>query len=254
MCRSQHVSLNLQENPLRKLFDLTVGPVIQLIHGDELNIVPDRPFWLAPYAAFIDPTSKCLCESFRIRLIPSLTSLKLITTCPVHCHSKTGALLVGDPWVQEVIHDEGQRLQQLPCAREKVEMIGGIVNVTPLTGTEATKNKVLSRLSSVALVHIAAHGPMETGEIALAPDPMRTTHESKEEDYLLTIYRIPHSVPLHLSVYPMNDPRIEYHFSHQLSHEQFPPTTENCIHCFLLFLSELSPFHKPKKKRRRQLQ
>ena len=25
-------------------------------------------------------------------------------------------------------------------------------------------------------------------------------------------YCIPHSVPLHLSVYPMNDPRIEYHF------------------------------------------
>jgi len=71
------------------------------------------------------------------------------------------------------------------CQR-KVEMIGGILNVTPLTGTEATKNKVLSRLSSVALVHIAAHGRMETGEIALAPDPMRTTHESKEEDYLLT--------------------------------------------------------------------
>jgi len=117
--KSQHVSLNLQESPLRKLFDLTVGPVIQLIHGDELIIVRDGPFWLAPYAAFIDPNSKCLCESFRIRLIPSLTSLKLITTCPVHCHSKTGALLVGDPWVQEVIHDEGQRLQQLPCAREK---------------------------------------------------------------------------------------------------------------------------------------
>ena len=93
---------------------------------------------------------------------------------------------MGDPWVKEVIQDEGQRLQQLPCAREKVEMIGGILNVTPLTGTEATKNKVLSRLSSVALVHIAAHGRMETGEIALAPDPMRTTHESKEEDYLLT--------------------------------------------------------------------
>ena len=78
------------------------------------------------------------------------------------------------------------KLQQLPCAREKVEMIGGILNVTPLTGTEATKNKVLSRPSSVALVHIAAHGRMETGEIALATDPMRTTHEFKEEDYLLT--------------------------------------------------------------------
>ena len=35
---------------------------------------------------------------------------------------------------------------------------------------EATKEEVLKRIASVALVHIAAHGDSEHGEIALAPN------------------------------------------------------------------------------------
>ena len=89
--------------------------------------------------------------------------------------------------MQEVVDYKGERLQQLPCAREEVEMIGRILKTAPLTGTEATKDEVLRRLSSVALVHIAAHGLMETGEIALAPNPSRATPRPKEQDFLLTM-------------------------------------------------------------------
>ena len=49
-------------------------------------------------------------------------------------------------------------------------MIGDILKIQPLTGPEATKNKVLERIASAALVHIAAHGRAETGEIVLAPN------------------------------------------------------------------------------------
>lgn len=45
----------------------------------------------------------------------------------------------------------------------------------PLTGRNATKDEVLRRMTSVALLHIAAHGRMETGEIALAPNPGRAS-------------------------------------------------------------------------------
>lgn len=78
-------------------------------------------------------------------------------------------------------------MEQLPGAKEEVETIGRILEIEPLTGTEATKEEVLKRLSSVALVHIAAHGRMETGEIALAPNPIRDTPVPKEIDYMLTM-------------------------------------------------------------------
>ena len=139
---------------------------------------------MAPFAAFMDSNSKFLCESFRIRMVPSLTCLKLITECPAGYHSNTGALLVGDPWVQEV---PTYNLCQVPATKTEVEMIGRIVNTAPLNGAEATKDKVLRQLPSVALVHIAAHGRMETGEIALVPNPSRSSQEPTEEDYLLTM-------------------------------------------------------------------
>ena len=51
----------------------------------------------------------------------------------------------------------------------------------------ATKHKVLKRISSVALVHIAAHTKMETGEVILAPNTTRENPQPQEKDYLLTI-------------------------------------------------------------------
>ena len=190
--RSEKESHTLHAYPEKLTFFLLymaiIGPIADLIHGDELIIVPEGPLWLAPFAAFVDCNLKYLSESFRIRLIPSLTSLKLILTSPDDYHSKTGSLLVGDPWVQEVIiNDRGQKLDQLPYAKREVEMIGRILNTAPLTGKEATKNAVLKRLPTVALVHIAAHGRMETGEIALCPNPSRASQVPKDEDFILTI-------------------------------------------------------------------
>ena len=172
---SQRQSLNLQKSALSTLYDTIIDPIQDLLLGSELVLVPQGPLCLAPFAALQDTNSKYLCESFRIRVIPSLTSLKLIVDCQADYHSKSGALLVGDPWVQEFT-----KLQQLPCAREEVEMIGRMLGSRPLIGRQATKDEVLRRLGSVALVHIAAHGSMETGEIALAP-------KTGEVDCILTM-------------------------------------------------------------------
>ena len=162
----------LQEDnpPLAALYSYVIAPILDLIEGDELIIVPDGPLWLAPFAALLNPFSKYLCESFKVRLIPSLTSLKIIAHCPkFHCRS--GALVVGDPDMVEVTNSQGdQILEQLPFARQESQMIGQILNTAPLTGKLATKCEVLKQISSVAVVHIAAHGRMETGEIT---DPCR---------------------------------------------------------------------------------
>ena len=178
----------LQESSLSTLYCILIQPIADLIQGDELIIAPDGPLWLAPYAALVDADSKYLCDSFRIRLIPSLTSLRLLTDFPKEYHRRSGALLVGDPWVQEVRNSNGENvLEQLSFAREEVKMIGDFLNVTPLIGEKATKCEVLKELSTVALVHIAAHGCMETGEIALTPDPKRTSLIPTREDYILTM-------------------------------------------------------------------
>ena len=171
---------------LRTLYDIIIAPIADLVNGNELVLVPESALFLVPYAALINSQSKYLCESFRSRVIPSLTTLKLIVDCPEDFHSKTGALLVGDPCLDEVLF-EGRKLDKLPCAREEVEMIGKVLGTAPLIGEKATKDEVLKRLSSVALVHIAAHGRMDTREIALAPQTTRTSQIPAKEDFMLTM-------------------------------------------------------------------
>ncbi|XP_022777443.1 uncharacterized protein LOC111318841 [Stylophora pistillata] len=132
---------NSMTNALRKLHDIIVTPIADFVEGDEIVFVPEGPLCLVPYAALVDSNSRYLCESFRIRVLPSLSFLKLITDCPKEFHVKTGALLVGDPCYKQVIHQE-KLLSQLPGARKEVKMIGEIIGIAPLIGEEATKYEV----------------------------------------------------------------------------------------------------------------
>ena len=181
-------TLKCQNNSLYLFYDCVIGPIADLLESDELIIVPEGPLCLIPYAACVDNAARYLSETTRIRILPSLTSLKLITDCPEDYHNKTGALLVGDPCVETVRRKRKLvTILRLPRADKEVEVIGKILDTKPLTGRDATKDEVLKRMGSVALVHIAAHGDMEAGEIALAPNPDRTSTIPKDKDYLLTM-------------------------------------------------------------------
>ena len=174
------------KDALTKLYDVLFGPVADLIHDSDVTIVPDGPLFMVPFAVLKDKHFRYLSETLRIRLMPSLTSLKLMAQCPEQYHCTTGALLVGDPWVEN-IRFRGKRVRQLPSAREEVDMIGNILKTEPLTGKRATKSEVLGRLASVSLVHIAAHGCADTGEIILSANPTTSSKKPKEEDFLLTM-------------------------------------------------------------------
>ena len=162
-----------------------IAPISHLIKDEELIKVPDGSSFLIPYAALVDQNSRYLSETLRIRLVPSLTSLRLLAECPEGRHYTTGTLLVGNPWT-ETVRIEGKRIKQLPGAEEEVKMIGEILNVEPLTGENATKEQVLSGLNSVSLVHIAAHGSAERGEILLSPN-CGSPNPPKKKDFLLTM-------------------------------------------------------------------
>ena len=181
---TEESSTSAAVNSLRKLYDVIIGPIADLLQGEQLIIIPDGPFCLAPYSA--------LSESIRIRTVPSLTALKLIAGAPEDFHFNTGALIVGDPCLKEVsvtyTNQFGEPLwKQLGYAREEAEMIGKLLNTTPLIGSDATKDEVLKRLKSVALVHIAAHGCARTGEIVLAPQSNRTSKILEKQDFILTL-------------------------------------------------------------------
>ena len=171
-----------EQPPLTLLHKIIIAPVADLLGGSELIVVPGRSLYRVPFAALMNEKGKYLSEKFRIRYTPSLTSLKLIQDSPADYHSETGILIVGDPDVGTVVHQGRQiTVPRLPFASQEAEMIGRLLNVHHLTGKEATKQTVLRKIHSVGLIHIAAHGNADRGDIALAPS------NPANDDFLLTM-------------------------------------------------------------------
>ena len=163
------------DNNFKAFYDGMIGPIAEFLgpQDDELVIVPDGALCFTPWPAVI--------ESIRIRTVPSLTSYQLILNVPESHHKKTGALLVGNPCLKELKN----LLDDLPWAQKEVEMIASILNTIALIGRQATKAEVIKQMSSVGLIHIAAHGNDLTGEIALSPSPGWTSQFPLEEDFIL---------------------------------------------------------------------
>ena len=162
-------------------YKMFIAPVYDLLEEPEVIIVPDRRLYKVPFAALSEKEgAEYLSETHRIRVIPSLTTLKIIQDSPEDYHSNTGALIIGNPKVHW--------LPPLPGARKEAEMVGRLVGVPPLVEEKATKQAVLERISSVSLIHFAAHGNAERGEIALSPIPTPNSQNAiPKEAYMLTM-------------------------------------------------------------------
>ncbi|PFX27381.1 Tetratricopeptide repeat protein 28 [Stylophora pistillata] len=163
-------------------YKIFIAPVWDLLEEPEVIIVPESTLYKVPFAALKEKEgAKYLSDTRRIRLIPSLTTLKTIKDSPEDYHSNTGALIIGNPKVDWLL--------PLPGARKEAEMVGRLVGVQPLLKEQATKQAVLQRISSVSLIHFAAHGNAETGEIALAPFPSCNSPNAipPKDAYMLTI-------------------------------------------------------------------
>ena len=83
---------------------MIIAPVAEFLDQPELLIVPDRVLYKVPFAASMDESGKYLSEAYRIRIVPSLTTLGLIQGSPADYHSQSGALIVGDPDVRDVYY------------------------------------------------------------------------------------------------------------------------------------------------------
>lgn len=161
------------------------------ISQDEIVLVPDEFLYMVPFAALKDPlTGRYLVETKRIRIVPSIATLKLLSDRPKDLDSKGEALIIGNPSVGKVICN-GQEREFSSLFHTKIEAIGisNLFSVTPLIEEHATKSAVLEKLrQGVSVVHVAAHGDADKATIALAPSAeVKAARIPEEEDYMLTM-------------------------------------------------------------------
>ena len=170
-----------EDTNLYQWYNDIFAPIADLVHRQDIIIIPEGEDFMVPFCALCDHNDKFLSETFRIRLIPSLTALRMIQDSPEDYHSVTGALIVGNPSVPPQT-----KLPSLPGARREALEIAELLGVSPTVGDEATKKHVLQRIREVSLIHIAAHGDPERGEIALASSfPSRRS--PRKDDFMLTM-------------------------------------------------------------------
>jgi CHAT domain-containing protein len=163
-CKKADVSCNdLAKDTRLHLHKALIDPVKDLIKGTKLIIVPHDCLFLAPFSSFIDEIDCPLSEKYEIQIVPSLHVLAISMQAGT---SKKigGSLFVGNPEVKDT------RLPSLPSAQEEVEFLASLLDAKPVTGSMATKHKVLNLMPNASIIHIAAHGHEQSGHIFLAPE------------------------------------------------------------------------------------
>ena len=173
---------------LRKMCQLMIDPVNDLIASKKLIIVPDKSLFFAPFSSLIDEHGCYLSHSYSVQITPSLHSLRASMEKPPDPNLGI-ALFVGNPAVGRVsLH--GKAFSDLPSAAQEVESISKLFQAKPLSGRGAQKRVVMELLDKASIIHIAAHGEPTSGEIILAPYRSQgqsiSSQSMQEESFLLT--------------------------------------------------------------------
>ena len=186
----QSTLVPLLRSLLSDLYETLISPVREEVQGSQVVIVPYGQLALVPFAALINGDGHSVAESLEVRLVPSLATVKMIMERPLESSARDATrsrfLILGDPDVGDVRRGkETIYVSRLPFANQEVETVGKLLSVEPLTGDAATKERFLHDAEYADLIHIAAHGHVERGEILLASGPGSSV--SDLEDVLLRL-------------------------------------------------------------------
>eukprot|EP00112_Aurelia_sp_Birch-Aquarium-sp1_P018428 Seg4399.2 transcript_id=Seg4399.2/GoldUCD/mRNA.D3Y31 product="Tetratricopeptide repeat protein 28" protein_id=Seg4399.2/GoldUCD/D3Y31 len=179
-------------NLFEMLYDWLIAPILDKLTGEEVIIVPDSYMFLIPFNALKNRvTGEYLSDTKRVRIVPSLLSMQILDHAALQHHSQGGVLIIAANDIGTVKYEWDEAIySKLPFAEKEAQMIGKLLSVHPLIGTEATKSVVTGKLADGnALIHICAHG-LWPGKIILTPDMTSSGSPLKEKDHILYMHEV----------------------------------------------------------------
>uniref|UniRef100_A0AAX7UUQ1 Tetratricopeptide repeat protein 28 n=1 Tax=Astatotilapia calliptera TaxID=8154 RepID=A0AAX7UUQ1_ASTCA len=171
---------NTGKPPLRALYDLLIAPMEGgLMHSSgpvgrhrQLVLVLEGELYLIPFALLKGSSSnEYLYERFSLISVPSLASLGPHARRSGHLFCPDGgsmAAVVGAPHLPPSVMDRWL-WGPLPSAQEEALWLGEQLGCHPLTGANATKDRILAALSQAECVHFATHISWKLAALVLAP-------------------------------------------------------------------------------------
>ena len=165
----------------RKLFDLLLGPVLQLKPSTRLTIVPDATLWRLPMETLRGPDGSYVLQSHTVSYVPSSTVLYYLRTLRRPVEPQMAFLGIGavpydlEPQESTASHGimravsrgiyelSGARIYRLPGSGGEVIQAEQSLNQANrsvlLFGAEATEAKFKSEpLANFKILHFAVHG------------------------------------------------------------------------------------------------
>ncbi|XP_067339803.1 tetratricopeptide repeat protein 28 isoform X3 [Channa argus] len=175
---------NISKPPLRALYDLLIAPMEGgLMHSSgpvgrhrQLVLVLEGELYLIPFALLKGSSSnEYLYERFTLISVPSLASLGATAkphprrVGPLLCSDGGSvAAVVGAPHLPASVMDRWL-WGPLPSAENEALWLGEQLGCHPLTGANATKERVLAALSQTECVHFATHTSWKLAALVLSP-------------------------------------------------------------------------------------
>ncbi|XP_033502464.2 tetratricopeptide repeat protein 28 [Epinephelus lanceolatus] len=175
---------NISKPPLRALYDLLIAPMEGgLMHSSgpvgrhrQLVLVLEGELYLIPFALLKGSSSnEYLYERFSLISVPSLGSLGATIrphprrSGPLLCSDGGSvAAVVGAPRLPSSVMDRWL-WGPLPSAQDEALWLGEQLGCHPLTGANATKERVLAALSQAECVHFATHISWKLAALVLTP-------------------------------------------------------------------------------------
>jgi CHAT domain-containing protein len=160
-----------EELPL--LYQLLIFPIEQFLPKDpdaKVVFVPHDALFLVPFATLRDSSKKYLIEKHTISYSPSIQLLD--STEKLRDRPKgTESLIIGNPTGAN-----------LPDAEVEANAIAKLFNSTAIIGKDATKAKVLEKITNSQIIHFGTHGEFNdqnglNGAIILANNISLTAEE-----------------------------------------------------------------------------
>ena len=158
--RSKDDSPKTTGGDLKQLHKLLIAPIAQDLPSnpeERVIILPQNELFLVPFAALQDAQGQYLIQQHTLTIAPSIQVLAL--TERKSGKSSTPPLVVGNPIMPLY---KGEQLANLAGAEAEAKGIAKILQVEPLIGAAADRQKVIDLMQRAPIIHLATHGLLDT--------------------------------------------------------------------------------------------
>ena len=183
------VSVNRDEQveALKALHEVLITPIQEEL-TESVIFLPQEKLYLVPFPA-LQSSENSLIDNHQISLAPSIRVLNNYRQLPVEMPKRFETLVVGDPDTSGVklpsSEEDTGSLPRLKGTQVEAKHIAELLRTDPILDKNATERTIIEKASNAKIIHIAAHGILDSPNSLVVSDVGTIIEESSGNQELL---------------------------------------------------------------------